>query len=756
MSLTPWVPTVRRIRDGELVDQATVNVPIDQMTQREQHLYEKFEELSGKSVLISFGQPIHPTEPAWGTGELNIVYFKSDSHGDGLSRSVTGFSSNSTSSMFQPKNSNYAFGLVKTNYPQSKTADLYTEGLCELSVDINHPTLGLIPPKANGDPTDFVVGPYFLSAKVPGKITQDPSGIPVYVGYAISPRRFLLHTNVDEFSQFFINYRYHVLDRVAGKPVRTPTTTETFTGSISVATAASPVSILTITAAVPSLSVGSILSGTNVAATTAVVSLITGTFGAAGSTYTLSLPNTTTVTSQLITAVSPTGIWSITDTNTDILGWVPVSVLPASISRPAGAVFYYNIPKAPTIDADTGLDSADFEKEEALELSGFLPPVPANFVQLYVDGALVRYKDSKDLGGWYSINEYGLWWHTDKDGEQPWAADYPSNQQPSSWYSIIKPGITRRRVFISFSKFNPALRTQLVSSLRAYDKTGKNKSSNFIKFLNADNLSEESHTGDLIVSIDPQIRLSGVSVDDAGFTYPAGLDVGYTANRAVAGIKYSKEEGEFKAALTPVVAKINGVNGIVAKESAAGVWDVGYGVGSISGQVDSIEPINARLEFIELSSYIKLPPPTTTKFGLIGKIVLPSNYPNNRPLNLAFHLFGDADVDTGDAANNRAAFLFVYSSVSASNVSRAANYTTINTQTYPNTTNTVEFSLAADAAYTARTALKIANANFSIPADFVREDSIINFKILRVSPTARSYAGNIGLLGVYWEIPTTA
>lgn len=671
MSLTPWVPTVRRIKDGEMVDQATVNVPIDQMTQREQHLYEKFEELSGKSALISFGQPIHSTEPTWAVGELNVVYFKSDEHGAGLSRSITGFSSNSSSSMFQPRNSNYAFGLVKTTYPHSKTADLYTEGLCELSVNINHPTLGLIPAKADGTATDFVVGPYFLSAKVPGKITQDPSGIPVYVGYAISPRRFLLHTNVDEFSQFFINYRYHVLDRVAGKPA---------------------------------------LDGDN---------------------------------------------WEISVPDISKLGWLPVSALPTGISRPDGAVFYYNIPKAPTIDTDTGLDSAEFEKEEALELSGFLPPVPANFVQLYVDGVLVRYKDSKDLEGWYSINEYGLWWHTAKAGEQPWASDYPSNQQPSNWVSIIKPGVTRRRVFISFSKFNPALRTQLVSSLIAYDKTGTNKSSNFIKFYNADNLSEEAHTGDLVVSIDPQISLSGASTDDSAFLYPSGLDAGFTSGRALAALKYSKEDGEFKAALTPVVAKINGLNGIVAKESSAGVWDVGYGIGGLTGQVDSIEPINARLEFIELSSYLKLPPPTTTKYGLIGKIVLPSNYPNNRPLNLVFHLFGDANVAAGNNVDNHVSFLFLYSSVAVSNVSRPALYTEVNTQVYPNATNTVEFPLTEGAAYTAKTALKITNARLSIPADFVREDAIINFKILRVPTTAQSYTGNIGLLGVYWEIPTT-
>lgn len=180
MSLTPWLPLVRRIKDGETVDQATVNVPIDQMTQREQHLYEKFNELSGKSVLLAFGQPIHPEEvPHILPDALTIVYFRSDAQGAGLSRGITGFSSSQSSSMFSPKDSNYSFGITKMIYSNTKTADLYIEGLCEFAIAMDHPIRGII---QTGEA--FSVGPYFLSAKSPGK---SPETLQVFLCMSATP-----------------------------------------------------------------------------------------------------------------------------------------------------------------------------------------------------------------------------------------------------------------------------------------------------------------------------------------------------------------------------------------------------------------------------------------------------------------------------------------------------------------------------------------------------------------------------------------
>ena len=686
MSLTPWLPLVRRIKDGEPVDQATVNVPIDQLTQREQHLYEKFNEISGKSALIAFSQPIHPSEIEYiKPNALNIVYYRSDSSGEGLARSITGFSSSQASSMFSPKPSNYSFGIIKAIYPTDKTADLFIEGLCEFDVAIDHADLGILQP---GE--DFSVGPYFLSTKNPGKITQDPSGIPVYVGYAISRTRFLLHTNVDEFSQFFINYRYHLLDRVAGVPVNTADT------------------------------------------------------------------------------------WSITNSDTDKLGWVAAE--DSGLPVPPGALFFYNIPNlSATLEADTELE--EYERLEATELRRDLPPVPANFIQLYVNGVLARYRNDYDPEGDFSINEYGVWWYKNADGTQPWSSLYSEELAAQPWENIKDTlGENRLRMFASFSKFNPALRTQLVRSLVPYDSvdevTGEyvNKPSNFIRFYSKDTPTNTAPTGELLVEIDPIFALSGyrpssVNTDAEDFTYPAAPRTSeYTANRAVAAIKYDKATGTFKTVITPVVASLVGRNGISITETSpnSGSYFVDYTSKGLIGQVDSIEPINSRLEFLGLTSYIKLPPPSATPYGLIGKIVIPRGYVNARPLKLHFHLFGDKDISQG-SLYRKVAFQFEYSAVATYNQDLPSNYTQINTNTYSPTTNPVEFDLFQSTQnYTAFLAAKVANDNFVIPAGLVREDSVINFKLLRVNPSvlSTSYGGNItgganvGLLGVYWEILT--
>ena len=676
MSLTPWLPNVRKIKDGEPVDQATVNVPIDQLTQREQHLYEKFEELSGKSVLISFGQAIHPEE-SLPVDELSIVYYKSDTAGVGLAKSITGFSTNSSSSAFQPKDSNYAFGLLKKVYPTTKTADLYTEGLCELPVDIDDLSLGLIQRQTDGTVEPFQVGPYYLSAKNPGKITRDPSGIPVYIGYAIGKRRFLLHTNVDEFSQFFINFRYHVLDRVAGKP--------NLNGSV----------------------------------------------------------------------------WSITEPSLSYLGWVPASF--AGVPYPEGATFFYNIPASSVLAADTGLDSylvdeglptehrVYYERDEALELAKQLPPVPANFIQLYINGTLMRYNDSFDTSGVYSVNEYGIWWHSNVNGQQPWSASYPSDKTPEEWTSSIKATIasSRKQMFTSFSKFNPALRTQLVSSIAPFN-TNSNRATNFLKFYSADNLNQPGRTGDILVDILAPVFYKGFS-DNSTFTYPSTINADYTAGRAVVSFVYDKALGGFKAASTPVVAKLVGSGNVTVSDLGAGVWNVGYAAGGVTGQVDSIEPINSRLEFRGLTSYIKLPVPSTTPYGLIGKIILPKGYSNSSKLNLVFHLFGDAAIGSG-SVNKTVAFQLEYSAVSASNGASPTSYTVVNTNTHTPDVNPVEFALTSETSYTAYTSVKISDVALSIPTAFIREDTVVNFKILRVAPAANAYTGNVGLITTYWEL----
>jgi hypothetical protein len=742
MSVTSWVPTVTRINDGDIIDQALLNTPIDQLTQRDQHLYDKFAQLANKSVLVVTDQPIHP-KASFTSGELALAYYRSDSFGQGLDKGITGFSSSATSSMFTPNVSNYSFGMVKAVNALKNTADLFIEGLCELDVPLDDSTLGLIQKDANGVVETFAVGPYYLSSKSPGKITNNPSGIPVYVGYAISTTKFILHTNVDEFSQFFINYRYHVLDRVAGTP--TYTAGSTFTGTISAATPANPVSVLTITViGTGSLTLGAGLTGTNVLPNTTVLARLSGTQGAVGSTYSLSVPHSSAVSATNITG---TGTWAISGATTNALGWVP-----ATGTFPAGAMFRYNIPSAATmLNSDTFTTTA--EQQEAAELSKNLPPLPANFNQLYSNGTLLRYYDEYDTAGRYSIDSYGIWWYSNKQNEVPWSQSYPTtNNTPSHWVSIknsISPS-ARNNLFLSFSKFNPALRTQLVSSLSPLTTSV----SNFIKLYSKDNPSQQAVTGDLLIDIDAPVTQVGFSATtlQALTDYPTTSSATYTAGRAVAALAYSKTDGAFKAVVTPVVSKLLGTKGISVADQGQGVWQVSYLSEGAVGLVDSIEPVNARLEFRGLSSYIKLPPTYTTSYGFIGKIVLPQGYFTGKDLNIVFHLFGSSSVVSG--GNGNVSFSFEYSTVSAANGAFpvATNTLVGSTATGPVTTT---FSMVSSGAYTAYTSIKVA-PSLTIPGSVVSEDSIVNFKITRVAPSSSAYTGDIGVLATYWNIPSAS
>lgn len=802
MSVTPWIPTVRKIKDGEPVDQTTVNIPIEQMVQREQHLYEKFEEIGNKSVLTAFAQPIHPSE-SFADSELNLVYFRSDADGYGVSKSLSGFSTTASSSMFSPKNSNYSFGIVKTIYPD-KTVDLFIEGLCDLDVDLDDPVRGLIKNET------FEVGPYYLSLKSPGKITKDPAGIPVYVGYAINKRQFLLHPNVDEFSQFFINYRYHVLDRVAGLPslaggewsvdlleyADSPIYIEN-SGSLTGVVIANT---STAYEGIPSEDIRAekytikVTTGGNTSAVRFSITSSNGSF-AEKTNQSLSAgvlliddigDNDVKLNFTGSTNFTVNTTWNLyVSTYCRKLGWISaIDAEAAGAIPPEGAVFYYNIPGVADIATDQGLDyyTADegtaseriiyFEKDEASDFKKYIPPIPANFIQLYLNGVLLKYKDIYSPDGIYSVNEYGIWWHSAEDGQQPWSSSYPEDASgfPELWREDIKPEITssRKNLFVSFSKFNPALKTQLVSSLKPFNVTGVDKSNNFLKFYNADNVNTTSPTGDLLVSIEAPTEYVGYKssaltttdlaslTDDfvyppteyAGGDYPRGADISY--DRAVAAIKYSKERGAFTAALTPIVSKITGSGGINVTPQGAGAWNIDYLSQGTTGQVDSIEPINARLEFRGLTSFIKLSPYSNTPYGLIGKILLPKGYPGAKPLKLIFHVFGDAN----SAVNKNIAFQFEYSTTPiyrATLTSSQLAQTTVSATADYVSPDAVTFSLTSDS-YTAYRLLKIQNTGFQIPAERIVEDSVINFKISRTTATTNDYTGNLCVTGIYWEI----
>lgn len=712
MPITPWVPTVRTIRDGEEVSQSVVNVPLEQLIQREQHLYEKFEELLGKSVLIAFGQPVYPTELQGNKplhqDELNIVYFREDSGGRGVCRALTGFSSTNTKGMYAPNKSNYSFGIVKAMSPGvNPLVDTYIEGLCELSIDLDDPDRGLIEVERNhlNEPVvePFEVGPYYLSRKYPGKITKNPAGIPTYVGYAISKRKFLLHTSVDEFSQFFINYRYNVLDRPAATPV-------------------------------------------------------------------------------LNTRPDGSKYWTIpTTSNPNRLGWVQANAanLPGySIAQnpvtDEPAKFFYYIPEGLLAENSPDFSSlTESERVEATELKGLLPPVPSNFVEIKSNGITQRLIDEYTPDGIYMIDNYGLWWFDDSEGFQPWADDILSQGTwtPNDWLEYKGSNFRRPRLFISFSKFNPALRTQLVSSLAPYNDLEnpnvpddqKNNSEEFIKFYLKETITSadirESATGDLAVKVTPKFipkGVTGVSPEPPEAPSPT-----YTSDRGVADLSFDQAEGKFVKTITPVVAKINGQGGInvTPAQDQPGVFNISYMSTGIYGTVDSIEPINARLEFRGLSSYLKFPyaQNITVPYGVIGKMLL-TKKALAAPANLKIYVqaFGTASY-APEATDKQIAFTFEYAATTAANSDapeavKVANKTVLTAAV--NSSLVVTTLTPIEEGYTAYDVVNL-EGNLIIPAAYVAEDTIVNFKLMRNLAETGNYLGDLGILGLYWGIELT-
>jgi hypothetical protein len=702
MSVTPWVPTVQLIQDGQAVEQAVVNVPLEQLIQRDQHLYDEFAELQGKSVLISFGTPIYPGDLTGDSpiqlGQLNVVYYRKDVGGEGMSRAQTGFSSSNTSSMFAPNDSNYVFGIIKSVNPDN-TVDCFISGICELLVPIDDPINGLLEVSRdiNGNPVSetFQVGPYYLSRKLPGKLTANPDGIPVYVGYAISPTVFLLQPSVDEFSQFFINYRYNILDRPVYPPV----------------------------------------------------------LGQNGTTWSIPTPAGH--------AHNPNRLGWIA-ANSDNLPGYTIPTSPAGVT----AKFFYYIPKdLNTTSPDKTVLNSD-EIIEATELGSLLPPVPSNFVEIMSNGVVQRYADVYSPDGIYSIDDYGIWWYADQAGLQPWADDILSQGgwDPTNWETYKGSNFRRSRLFISFAKFNPALRTQLVSSLRPFGA-----SSNFVSFYLKDNPDVSSPTGDLLVKITPQFISAGetptlttntalpTDIPDTVVNNQYTTSDNYTAGSAVADLTYDQNLGKFVKVVTPVVAKLTGGGGISVTPVVGqpGSYNISYLTNGVYGLVDSIEPINSRLEFRGLNSYIRLPytNPVTVPYGLIGKVVLTKNAINNVPLNLVFQVFGNQTYSSGNN-NTELTFTFEYSATTAKNGAAPTSNKNLNSLVSLASAGaqTITLNMPTAGGYTAYTPINLEGV-LTIPAEYIAEDTVVNFKIVRnLSGDGNNYTGDIGILGIYWGI----
>ena len=642
---TPWLPSISLISDGTNVSAEVVNPVFDQCIQNLNYLYNTILNLQNKSVLIATAQPISQLETNLLPGFQYVVSWGNNVNTgqQGLIRAISAFTNSYSTSFFTSANSSYAFGFTNTIYSNG-TADVYLEGLINLSTPIDNSTYGFLDFVSPGVRETFRPGPYYLSQKNPGLVTANPSGVIVYIGYALNNTTFLLSPNTDNFSELFSNFQFTILGRPTNVPVLTGST------------------------------------------------------------------------------------WTIPSSNLSRLGWVDVSSLPASYTIPAGAAFYYNIPSSfATDNADNGgtgsLTTA--QEVQAQQLYGLLPPTPANFVNLTLNGIQQEYANNVNNNPIYVINEFGLFWMTRQNPYQPWSASLSSGWVPANW--ISNQGTFPPNIYLIFAKLNPNLSEALVTNLIAYPD-GSVNNLNIVQQTSPQTNSPTESTGPLAIQ----------------FNLPFSANTTTTSSPlTVSNVSFSQTTGQLTLTTAPLVSTLTTpVNsGLTLTNDSNGNFVISLQGQGTTGQLDEIDEINANYEYLGLNSYLRLKYNTSVISGFAGKITLPSNFSSNVNLYIVMQLFGFSNVASTPQS---AGYSFQYSVSTAGNV-----LSSISTFT---TTSGAPALVTFPASYVANTVLSSQPTQFVIPAAVIAPNSVVNFKVLQQNPTSNFYNNDVGLLTAYWSL----
>ena len=619
---TTWIPITQNLTDGLDVSAETLNPLFTQYAQRDQYLYEQQQSILDKSTLVAFSQVV-----ATSVSVGSVVY----SDTTGLKPAINSFSATGNSSLFQPSNSCYALGIVKNVSTLSgiNYADVYIKGLVTLPSRVDDPTNGLLQTgECNDGTTPFAPKPLYLSSVSPGKLTANPQGIAVFIGYALDRYTINIDPTVEEFSQFYINYRLNLLDRPAGQPI-----------------------------------------------------LVSNT-------------------------------WTISNPSSLYLGWVPASYSGVdSVNIPTGASFWYNIPS----DLTTDTSISDTDKSNALELKNAFPPTPSNSTMLVVNGVIqTAYANGS---GTYIVNDFGIWWINATNGYQPWAQDLNTLKGSqwdvrTDWPTITGSNSYRAATTLIFSKFNPALRNSLVTSITPYNVNGP------IQFVSKSNPTAVSNVGDLL----------------AKFTLPTNVISG-TSGTAISQVTFNPTTGNLDTTVVPNVSSLVGVGNINVSPVTGlpGVFNISSN-GGLNGYIQDIDPINGDYQKMGLNYYLSLSNTNTPVQGLNGSFILPAGV-SMSSLSFKVFLFGATGLAQGSISNTLN-FSLSYS------VAQVGSVLSNNVSTLP----TITVAVPTTTAYSANTVFE-ANPFATINAAFTG-DSIINFNITRLN--TGSYTGNVGILGMYW------
>lgn len=756
MPSTPWIPAVKVVKDGTDVSAATLNPVLSQHTQREQHLKELFDELLNKSVLVAYDQPILDTDFV----KKNSVVFYDRSGSDyGLELAKTDFAQSSkNTTSYTPSNSSYSFGIVSNISTSTDTADVFLLGLVEFEVDMNldsvdNPSILQSSDRVAEDDV-FEPGPLFLSRTEAGKLTRNPGGVAIFVGYAVSRTQLMLSPDVTEFNQFFTSFRYNILDRPAGEPYFDEAANSGDGGWTLVGTAADnkkhigwvPVTEEYVGTEIwenhvpvdeddnkPSFfynlpSAANISEDTGVEADERAQQLdLSATLPPNPVNFTLFTVNgiiqaNTDLDKYGVYTINEVGLWWWKNYANET-PWA--EDIPASLEVTfSGDEITYEAPHGHVVG-----DVVVFSN------SGGALPSPFVADTAYYVTSISGTSGAETIITVAETDEVGAAEITAVDG----GTGTHSVKQPYIWKGAKGSEIQRPKMLLQFLKFNPSLGESIVTSLKKF-----NSGSNIIRFFKSNKTTEATRgTGDLLARI--------------LLTYTAGTAL-ESSSTGLVSLSYNETTGVTETISAPMVSKIIAGDGVSVTElTVGGVRKEGQFIisnnnNTQSGRVSYIEPDGAELIYSGLHSYLEMPYPTVLPSSFIGKIVLPAGGPSS-DLKLIFMMIGSTAL-ASNASNKIVNFDFSYS------VTKPGTALTAAATPIP-----IEFNIPTPTTgYVAKTCFKIgpglSPSTFSlavneliVPAtSFIGGDCAINFKLTRKTPSSNGYAYPIGIVDMYWKI----
>lgn len=485
--------------------------------------------------------------------------------------------------------------------------------------------------------------------------------------------------------------------------------------------------------------------------------------------------------------------WIPADFNSTVIGWQPINV---TYGTP---LFFYNIPSTDAlIDADDGLTSA--EKSDAKALRRSLPPNPASFTFLSVNGVIQEQKvPGTDVAlGIYVVNEFGIWWYSNADDSQPWAKDLNlsialTTSSINTSTDVItlnshgfEDGDVIKFFIVSGSGANlPSGLTAGISytinssTTNTFKLTGVDLTSvgagtfyiewqpeawsNFrgseylrvrmmLQFTKVNPDYKTAVVTSLKPSTSPNSTKSIKFVNSTGDVQSTGdLQLQFDLNKtsttespltgtAVKDIDYNSSTGDLEVKTGPVVTSVLGLGVAKATTDSAGQCTITVENTNLSNLVTSLEVEQARLEYTGLHSYL------TTDYnllpaGFVGKFLLPAQLPS-ADLQFKIILFGKTGIS---ASKTKVKFQFSYAITKPNTVitSAVAALTTI--------------TIDLGSTYVANTCTVFTPVEFVIPRAALVEGGVVNFRLTRVKPsggdvTSNYYDTSVSIVGTYWNL----